>query len=662
MKNYIIGTIGDYEINLQEFINLESSHPQSIDTIEEFIDSKLTVEQKLLLTAGTVEVAQINYRKKFINSLYHFLSSHCSAHASYAGKKIEKIFGKELIELYEKALNEEIASKQYRFAVFLNSLLVSNIQINKRIIMWVGGPSASGKTSSAKAVYHNLEDLLEATNPMSFNATAIIVDGAVLRETSQMRKAIIQAAIKLGYSYIKNLTKLDKFTTSTNRKLKKMLSALAFAENSKLNIIIPETFADVAFHSKLYKYKKKIIALNKQSNVLLVNASVVQGSTDAEFKKTVAFLGQRRSTLSNLKLLQSVEEKHVIELNKKELIESKKYKKVGFQRGKSQSQKAAAAMKKMGIVIQILNDLILIQHDGEEILVHKDHYNDWKKDNKELSWENFKEIDKKLGFKFIFSPSKDLIKAKHNPLLLEEPKEESKEYASFVSEEEKFNSSDGSDSSDGSENLSCYSDNNSKEATLSMLKESDTSSLLRASQRSRSKDQIKNFSLMSSSLFSQQNAKHQRMDLEDLSQNYHLPTKQVNSRTVNSLIARSLPTNRKKNQGLQPKEINTSAKKAPNIYRNADFKINFVHDELKKGLIEFNVSEDNLKDHRAISTSLNKSSESKIDELEGELIEREPEGHRKHYASQSVYKITSKHSIKTDLEGQKIQQLVCKKF
>ncbi|MCW5584208.1 MAG: hypothetical protein KIT56_10135, partial [Gammaproteobacteria bacterium] len=102
--------------------------------------------------------------------------------------KAKDLLGKEGLELYKLALEEEMNSKAYMNAVLDKSTTVhEGWKGDKRPVIIIGGPSASGKTTAKKEVIEKLVEEKKRNNKEAENLLVIAVDGGDAREVSQMR-------------------------------------------------------------------------------------------------------------------------------------------------------------------------------------------------------------------------------------------------------------------------------------------------------------------------------------------------------------------------------------------------------------------------------------------------------------------------------------------
>jgi len=93
---------------------------------------------------------------------------------------MEVLLGAEGLKLYKAAVAEEGKSRSYREAVFLKSFKHhEGASLDKRALLWVGGPSASGKTYAAEEVFKNICNI-------------------AAKEFDSLNKALVDEIAKLG--------------------------------------------------------------------------------------------------------------------------------------------------------------------------------------------------------------------------------------------------------------------------------------------------------------------------------------------------------------------------------------------------------------------------------------------------------------------------------
>lgn len=141
------------------------------------------------------------------------------------------------VALYHAAVEEEAKTKAFRDAVFFRSLKhFPGPKWAKRLILWVGGPSSSGKTYGAQGVLEKISrDILKKSTEQKEN-NIISVDGSFERETSQMRQMVLQFALASGYKGIQDLHKHSK-ALSVKEHIRE-----AALETKDLSLVIPDTF------------------------------------------------------------------------------------------------------------------------------------------------------------------------------------------------------------------------------------------------------------------------------------------------------------------------------------------------------------------------------------------------------------------------------------
>jgi sigma54-dependent transcription regulator len=105
----------------------------------------------------------------------------------------EEYSGKKMLELYQKALKEEVNSEGFRDAVFNASTNhVEGKSWEKRPAIIIGGPSGSGKSYAATGVLEALSVVLpRQANDQHTGNDVTTIDGGIVREQSQMRKLMI---------------------------------------------------------------------------------------------------------------------------------------------------------------------------------------------------------------------------------------------------------------------------------------------------------------------------------------------------------------------------------------------------------------------------------------------------------------------------------------
>ncbi|MDI9819236.1 MULTISPECIES: hypothetical protein [unclassified Legionella] len=154
--------------------------------------------------------------------------------------KLAEFLGEDGLAKYQAAAEEENGSKAFREAVFFRaSKRFNGNKWAKKLVLWVGGPSSSGKTYGAKGVIEKLDsEILEKTQEVGGN-TVVSVDGSFERETSQMRQMVLQFALAAGYKGIKDLHKHSKALEA------KQYVRNAALKEKDLHLVIPDTFVEL---------------------------------------------------------------------------------------------------------------------------------------------------------------------------------------------------------------------------------------------------------------------------------------------------------------------------------------------------------------------------------------------------------------------------------
>jgi cell shape-determining protein MreC len=157
-----------------------------------------------------------------------------------AALDITELLGPDGIALFKLAIEEEVNSIRFMDTLFLESILYeSSATCTKRPMIIVAGPSGSGKSSACKKAFKTACTM--DINPQSQDAGrhAIVVDGGLAREVSNIWTLIQQVSKDLGYTGVDLYSHSNKILE--NAKLR--LRATAHA-SPNAGIIEPLTFAD----------------------------------------------------------------------------------------------------------------------------------------------------------------------------------------------------------------------------------------------------------------------------------------------------------------------------------------------------------------------------------------------------------------------------------
>ncbi|MHB1220848.1 MAG: hypothetical protein ACYC0J_02520 [Gammaproteobacteria bacterium] len=266
---------------------------------------------------------------------------------------LEAFLGKAGAKLYQLALEEEMHSAEYRLAVLSES--TSHFEGKKwkdRPAIIVAGPSGCGKSVAAKQAIQNASAFLTKIDDDTSGNYVTAADGGVARETSQMRKLVIQAANNKGYAGVSNLHQHSKDILG---KMKHRVLACV-KEMPDIGIVIPETFAK--WNIPIVNKKARTLMPGLEDTALLVFARV-KGSDPDNFQHVVGHMGLTRAWKTS-----GFEHKPLDMNNKKDMKESKKYGASGFKHGVNGSKEAERWFIKNrphNIILSITNDLILLK-------------------------------------------------------------------------------------------------------------------------------------------------------------------------------------------------------------------------------------------------------------------------------------------------------------
>lgn len=281
---------------------------------------------------------------------------------------MKELLGEKGIKLYQAACVEENNTKAFRDAVFISSSQTfDGPKWDQRLMIWVGGPSASGKSFGTEGLINQLNS---AADPASKEKNHVVsIDGGKEREMSQMRQMVLQLGLVQGFSGVEDLEKYSK-----DIKAKSFVQQAVLADGT-LNMVTPATFTDPGG-----KHEKMMEDLAKDSNTKQIFAQVRGEPSTAQldgldqFKQTVKKMGKRRAF--RLELPEGANNLSMTDLikpnNRKIGVESKDYDPAIFDFGVKQSnamrEKFEKICQKHGIPVnyfEITNDLIFIKKDSK---------------------------------------------------------------------------------------------------------------------------------------------------------------------------------------------------------------------------------------------------------------------------------------------------------
>lgn len=296
---------------------------------------------------------------------------------------MKNFLGPEGLELYKKAIEEEGQSTAFRDAVFLGSTKkYSGNKLGRKHVIWVAGPSASGKSFAADAVVENIiehaptkklkktkdDEVVWHSNksfdPFLSENHVVSVDGGVEREMSQMRQLVLQTGLKKGFGGLSDLHKHSKLS------IKKHVEQAAL-QADQLHVVIPETFT-----SNPQKKLKKIAEHEKNPGIQQVFCEIAAPEgKEKQFQSVVERMGEGRAWYRD-------DPPQEILVNNRDIgCESKVYEAHHFSHGALTSKMAAQFFKNVNLknklpgqkpmFLTLTNDLIAIRYTPDPTEPHK---------------------------------------------------------------------------------------------------------------------------------------------------------------------------------------------------------------------------------------------------------------------------------------------------
>lgn len=256
---------------------------------------------------------------------------------------VEDFLGPKGMEKYQKALEEERNSKEFRNAVFLASFKhYPGAKWESAKIVHIGGPSGSGKSYACDAVLKQLSTENTKEGESQTGNDVVIVDGGIDREVSQMRSILLGAILSKGYRGGENLQSVSKKTA-----IKSFIQKAALASENNLSLVIPDTFANPKHMQKFAQF----IKYGKDQMFVSVEADRVQ----------TAVSGHARAWHRGK--MPYGEDK--LKFNVKHPIESKKYESEYFKAGDTLSKAAVYLFNNLigGKVFEFKNDVLHLKSD-----------------------------------------------------------------------------------------------------------------------------------------------------------------------------------------------------------------------------------------------------------------------------------------------------------
>ncbi|MFA6303483.1 MAG: hypothetical protein WC627_10210 [Legionella sp.] len=290
-------------------------------------------------------------RRNGINPSEEAFNKYREEYPVAASVSLEEFLDPEGKELYRLALEEEANSKEFMDALFTKSTKkVGGEAWAQRPVVIVAGPSSSGKSTAVTMVLKLANKFIPKIKGQKAENYAVIIDGGIAREVSQMRKLVIEAATNQGFTGIKDIQTFKAPLDAA----KDRVAAAAFS-STKLGIIIPETFADPTQANPFY------ISLLNRIDTLKNTVPIfcrVEGENPRTFAKVVSYLGNVRCWKTK-----DFGAKEPLDLNAVKVKENKPYSDVGYNRGSSYAIEVETQFQKRypgKPCIVVINDMIFI--------------------------------------------------------------------------------------------------------------------------------------------------------------------------------------------------------------------------------------------------------------------------------------------------------------
>ncbi|MDB2614006.1 hypothetical protein N9Y92_02480 [Chlamydiales bacterium] len=271
----------------------------------------------------------------------------------------------DLLDAYKEAVAEERNSVEFREAVFTEAAEKrdTNPSPFKKMVMYIGGPSASGKSFSRKAFIKAVQNLTsKGTEQNKSECHIVSIDGGIDRDLCQMRQMVLQAATKNGYGGISDLHK------HTKTGVKEHVLNAAMNEGNDFHVVIPATFIN-----GLKKLTNMMKDLSKKENIYQVFTEIRADTTSdtsktaakKSFKETICYNGESRAYI----LENDENNDNEMTMNNRKIgCESKIYEENNFKWGAMGSSLAKKMFKGKGPIIS---------NDSDNIHVNKNKKGEW---------------------------------------------------------------------------------------------------------------------------------------------------------------------------------------------------------------------------------------------------------------------------------------------
>lgn len=401
--------LGDYQLKPKNDKNTNAEFPiqfpedtetRLYSNIEPYLN---TQHPKLVANYKSSHDLENDYEPRFFRNLYlayildvrHFIEKEYQGDDEFrkinpekAAAKMDVFLGKNGLELYLLALEEEINSVEYMNALLHASTeCYTGPQWLERPVVIIAGPSGSGKSSVGEAMISEMPHYIAVSTDTTPTFNRIrFVDGGIARDISQIRKATIKLITNYGYTGFFDLHEQSKIIETAKMR---MYQYAIYETNDA--VMIPETFSYYGniFTKSFSQSGKMLKELVEIPNSKLIFARIIS-EDEAAFKDVVNYLGNSRAWKT-----QGFDEIAPIEdLNDAVENESKAYGASGFGFGVAGSLAAenwvmTHAVNKLMMVI--INDLRLLKWNaslnawlsgsiGDEnlVIISKRAFDHWK--------------------------------------------------------------------------------------------------------------------------------------------------------------------------------------------------------------------------------------------------------------------------------------------
>jgi hypothetical protein len=361
------------KVRIKDWLNQIGKYDSASNTLKnlEYLKNLNKKAKQALYRSTHKGITPKGAREDFIRFLgLKFLEGNALDRAVAPSNKavtLKKLLGGEGFRLYKKAIKEEGKSKAFRAAVFSKSLKSFDGNAwSKRLILWVGGPSSSGKTYSAMNVLNYLRR--ETSNPLGVHGEdepgngVVFADGSFDREVSQMRQMVLQCALASGYKGVSDLYKHGGAIM-----LREYLKDTALA-SEQLSLVIPETFTRPGAAIEMSRYESltkngKFVQFFSEIKAEQSEDKSTQLKNDQRFRTAVKNMGELRAWRTEP--FKASE----IQMNNMNIgCESKVYEAKNFMWGRNLTKAYKRMYKERSqgkSTLEITNDLMYLQKNTE---------------------------------------------------------------------------------------------------------------------------------------------------------------------------------------------------------------------------------------------------------------------------------------------------------